>query len=284
MTAVFSDNVKKNVCHFFNGIPEKEASFLVTPLLQNCSNLKHAFTTRLGGISPPPYGSLNLSQKTGDTEFNVKNNIDSVSRQLNITENLFFLEQQHKNEILVIENESRALGNLKFDGVITLLRNKPISIITADCLAILLYDPQRKAIGAVHAGWKGTASGIAEKAINQMNKIFGCKKAEIVVALGSTIGPCCYEVNHIVADSFSQRGEKGVEEWEKASYSTSTNDTELWSLDLVKANMVQLLRAGIKTENISTTPFCTSCREDLFFSHRRDGEKTGRLAAIIMMS
>ena len=284
MTKVNFDNAMENEYLSFNGLPEKEASYLATPLLQNFSDLKHAFTTRLGGISPKPYDSLNLSQKTGDTKTNINSNIDSISQKLDIDANLFFLEQEHGNEILVIEKDLIPLRKRHYDGAISLECNIPISIITADCLAILFYDPQKRAIGAVHAGWKGTASGIAEKTINLMGSTFGCQPSDIVAAMGPAIGPCCYEVNHVVVNTFSRRGEEGMEEWNRSSSSSSTDQNELWSLDLAEANKVQLLRAGIKGKNITASPFCTSCREDLFYSHRRDGDKTGRLAAIIMMS
>ncbi|MBE9502982.1 MAG: peptidoglycan editing factor PgeF [Proteobacteria bacterium] len=264
-------------------LPGDNIEILRSPLLQSFEGISHTFTTRRGGISPPPFDSLNLSSKTGDPQFNVSENISRLSEKLSIKEDLFFLEQVHGNEVLTVGNTNAEHLYRQFDAAISKSHSIPLSILTADCLPLLIYDPQKKAIGAVHAGWRGTSCGIAEKTIKEMGRVFDCRAEDMVVAMGPSIGPCCYEVDKTVLDAFSQRGDKGLEEWSKASELCLKDKEKSWHFNLSEANRVQLLRLGIKENNISATSYCTCCTEELFFSYRRDGDKTGRLGAIIML-
>lgn len=264
-------------------MPGDNIEILRSPLLQSFEGISHAFTTRCGGVSQPPFDSLNLSSKAGDSQFNVRENISRLSGKLSIKEDLFFLDQVHGNKVLTVGENSANMDDRQFDSAISKSQNLPLAIVTADCLPLLIYDPERKAIGAVHAGWRGTSCGIVEKTIIAMKTNFDCSVKDMVVAMGPSIGPCCYEVDKLVLDAFLQRGERGVEEWSSASESSLKDSEKRWSFNVSEANRVQLLRLGIKEKNISSQSDCTCCRGDLFFSYRRDGAKTGRLGAIIMM-
>lgn len=259
------------------------STILRSPLLQSFRGVIHAFTTRLGGVSLSPFDSLNLSPKTGDSQGNVKKNIERLSEQLSIENTFFFLDQEHGDKILTVENTGATIDDRHFDAAISNSYEIPLVVITADCLPLLMYDPQRKAVGAVHAGWKGTASGIAEKTIKKMHDRFGCAASDIIVAMGPCIGACCYEVDGIVFNGFSQRGDPGIEEWNHSSKPVSKGEDKRWSFNIANANSLQLMRSGIKKENISLSPYCTCCRGDLFFSYRREGIKSGRQGAVIMM-
>ena len=255
-------------------------SLLESPIFEDFDSIKHAFTTRLGGTSPPPFDSLNLSVKTGDRAANVKENLKIIEEALVLDKSPRFLDQVHGDKILLVNDFDVCKNNRGFDAAITAQPGVPLAIKTADCLSLLLYDPVKAVIGAVHAGWRGTASGIAEKTVAQMAEGFGCNPGDIIAALGPAIGPCCYEVDEIVFQAFKKRGHN----WGKFSMPAIRGTSTRWMLDIRKANFLQLVEKGVKRENISTVPYCTACREDLFFSHRRDGKKTGRQIALIMIN
>ena len=283
MTLSHLNEVENTTSNWAESLPGDNVEILRSPLLQSFEGINHAFTTRRGGVSPPPFDSLNLSSKAGDSQINVAENIRGLSEKLSIKGDLFFLDQVHGNKVLTVGKNSANSGDRKFDAAISQAPNIPLAIVTADCLPLLIYDPKKKAIGAVHAGWRGTACGIAEKTIKEMGRVFDCRPEDMIVAMGPSIGPCCYEVDKVVLDAFYQRGDKGVDEWSRASELRLKDREKRWSFNVSEANRVQLLRSGIKKNNISSIPSCTCCTEELFFSYRRDGAKTGRLGAIIMM-
>jgi hypothetical protein len=144
-----------------------------------------------------------------------------------------------------------------------------LAIETADCLPIFIIDPKRRFASAAHAGWKGTALGVAAIAARALIDL-GSSPSDLRVALGPSIGPCCYEVGAEV------RAALPGEEW--AFYKKA--DAGKWMFDLRLANRAQLLREGIKGARIEDAPFCTRCREDLFFSYRRDGPRAGRMISV----
>jgi len=276
--------------------------FFRSPLLTNAGGLTHAFTTCTGGISPPPYNSLNLSSRTGDSDENVSENIRILTTELGIEAVPLFMDQVHGDNILFIDDPKGAPNyapNTKdsmaassslpsADAVITALENTPLVVITADCLPILLYDAARSVAAVVHAGWKGTALNIAGKTIAAMTERFGSDPADIIAAMGPFIGPCCYEVDERVVSSFEPFIKARPDAW-SAVFSPSealsaTGKADRWMFDLAGANLLQLDTAGIPYSNVSLSPYCTCCHDGLFYSHRRDGEKTGRQGAILMIN
>ena len=269
-----------------------------SPLLTNAGGLTHAFTSCTGGVSPPPYNSLNLSSKTGDSDENVAENLRILTRELGIKAAPVFMDQAHGDNILFIDDPQDA-PNLQetiaasspsqsFDSAITALENVPLVVITADCLPLLLYDAARSVAAVVHAGWKGTALNIVGKTVAAMTERFGSDPADIIAAMGPFIGPCCYEVDDRVVSSFETFIKTKPEAWSEVfSPSTTLSATEKadrWMFDLAGANLLQLDVAGVAYSNISLSPYCTCCHDGLFFSHRRDGEKTGRQGAILMIN
>ena len=161
--------------------------------------------------------------------------------------------------------------------------------MTADCVPILLADPVKKIIGVVHAGWRGAAKGIVQKTVETMVKQFGSDGKALLAAIGPSIGSCCYKVDEAVAKEFGGNEylillypplKKGESKGDLAK--GGRGDVE-WGLDLKRANFIQLLNMGILEKNISVENLCTSCRNDLFFSYRKDGKITGRQLNFIMM-
>ncbi len=243
-----------------------------------CS-LAHGFFTRRGGISPAPYDSLNTGPRGGDTPAHVRKNLERIARALSIpAKRILCPAQVHGDRIHRVSGaEPSIFGTeppLEGDGVITAERGLYLGILTADCVPVLFLDPERCVVGAVHAGWRGTAKGIAGKAVRRMRVEFGCEPSDIHVAIGPAVGPCCYEVGEDVARAFP-------EEDRKMRPFFRPEGPGLWKMNLAGLNRHQVTRAGVREANVWISSLCTCCRKDLFFSVRADGEPTGRQIALI---
>lgn len=247
---------------------------LTSPLLSGGQTV-HAFLSRQGGVSEGQFSTLNFDLREGDTVDNVKENRARVSAGFGIDfEKIFTVNQVHGDDIHVLNGSSAQ--KVDADAIITDMKNIPIGIMTADCLPVLLFDPVNKAIGVVHAGWKGTVKGISMKAVAAMRENYGSTPKNIIAVTGPYIGPCCYTVGEGVLDEFKKSGIGNIEKYFK-------RDGAELKLDIGPANKDQLLTSGIPEKNIGTVSPCTSCSDGLFFSYRRDGGKTGRQISFIML-
>jgi len=247
---------------------------------QLAAGISAGFTTRHEGVSRPPYNSLNVGTNTLDSPHSVEGNRSLLARAFGATlERFVTVTQVHGTDLLVIDTPNPEYGHflkLECDGIVTNQPGLMIAICTADCVPILLHDPRRQVVAALHAGWQGTAKNIAGKGVEAMVNIFDCNASDILAAVGPAIGPCCYEVDAPVRDAFREKGAP----WALAS--TDKGEGK-WSLDLAAANRAQLADAGIPTAQIEVCGDCVSCNPDLYFSYRRDGGDTGRHAAFIML-
>ena len=239
----------------------------------------HGLFTRTGGVSPPPYASLNVGPKGGDTLAHVRKNLKRAAMALSIpAERIFCAAQVHGDRIHRVSGGEPSIfgpdAPLQGDGLVTVEKGLYLGILTADCVPLLLLDPRRSVVGAVHAGWRGTAKGIAGKVVRTMCDEFGCESSDILVALGPAIGSCCYVVGDEVARAF-------VEKDRETRPFLQPEGSGRWKLNLEGFNRHQLINAGIRDRNITPSSLCTSCRKDLFFSVRADGEPTGRQVALI---
>lgn len=254
--------------------------YLAPGLLAERNVSIQGFTTRHEGVSRAPYNSLNLGGTTFDPPHNVQGNRSLLARTFGSKlEKLVMVNQCHGTDILVIDEPNTDYAHfsrLECDGIITNQPQLMIAVAVADCLPILLLDPIKKVIAALHAGWKGTAGNIAAKGVESLVKIFGSDKTDILAACGPAIGACCYEVDEPVKRAFIASGI----DWTNCA--TATGDGK-WRLDLAAANREQLQAAGLPAENIETTDQCVCCQHDWFFSYRRDGGETGRQAGFIML-
>jgi len=170
-----------------------------------------------------------------------------------------------------------------------------LAIQTADCVPVLLVDPQKRAIAAIHAGWRGTLARITEKAVGRMQLELGTRPSHLLAAIGPSIGPCCYEVAAEFVTKFTAQFADAHDYFDEPRTGDEPNPLQWLSmkppghqpppknvhLDLRKANRSQLLAAGLRAENIFSSNLCTACRTDLFFSHRREGPLSGRLMSVI---
>jgi polyphenol oxidase len=254
--------------------------YLQSPLLGHCDFLVHAFCTRHGGVSEGNYHSLNMSFREGDEEFHVLQNWGNLSAAFHIpVEKFLVLNQVHGNDIFVIGRHGNYFNSreeLNYDAIVTNRANLAICIKTADCVPVFLVDRVKKVIAAVHAGWRGSALGIAAKAVRLMRSQYGSQTADLVAAIGPSIGPCCYEVDAATADQF--RSHTNHESFLKPG-----KRKDRWMLNLVEVNRTQLREAGLAEEAIDSAGICTACRQDHFFSHRGSGGVTGRQINFLMI-
>ncbi len=238
------------------------------------------FTTRHEGVSRPPYNSLNFGMNTEDSPHNLEGNRSLLARTFGISvERLVTVRQNHGTDILVIDSLnddfSHFLG-IEADAVITNQPGVMIGVTVADCVPILLYDPIKKVIAAVHAGWQGTSAGFVRQTVLGMIKLFGSRPADIKAAIGPCINRCCYEVDQPVRDRFKDQPEL----WNAAA---EAGETGKWHLDLALANCMQLEETGLPTGSIQTAGVCVCCHKELYFSYRRDNGETGRQIGFIML-
>ncbi|MCX7981408.1 MAG: peptidoglycan editing factor PgeF [Syntrophales bacterium] len=233
--------------------------------------IEHAFLGRSGGISAGDFGTLNVSFEVGDDPNNVKSNRSLIAKNFGLLESdFFFLHQIHSNRVILADK--RKNHTQAADAVITQEAGIALAIKTADCVPIFLCDVERLAVAAIHAGWRGTVLNIAPNTVLAMEKNFGTERKKIMAAIGPGIRACCYEVDSEIFSLFAPWEGSGALKKEHKCY-----------VDLAQVNMTQLLKCGIKEENISLIELCTSCEKNLFFSYRREQGRTGRQLSFIMI-
>lgn len=238
------------------------------------------FTTRHEGVSRPPYNSLNLGMNTQDQQANVEGNRSLLARAFGVNqESLVTPRQVHGSDILVINEPNEDYSHflsVEGDAVITNQPNVIIGVCVADCVPILLCDPEKKVIAVVHAGWKGTAAGLVAKTVAGMRSEFGSNPSRLHAAIGPCIQKCCYEVDEPVRKAFTQGGI----DWNSC---TELSSPGKWQLDLATANHELLLNAGLPADAIQVSEQCTCCHSEQFFSYRRDQEESGRQMGFMML-
>ena len=244
--------------------------------LKKYNTLLHAVTTK---SSLYPY-SFSLALHTGEDEKNIIQNRKVISELFSQKKALHFIvaKQTHSNHIKVITEQmtkgwtSQEDAIEDCDALITQEKDIVLSILTADCVPIVLYDPEKKVIAAVHAGWKGTQSQILAKTVQKMQELFDCNPQKIVAGVAPSIGRCCYEVGEDVAKHFFDLPE---------GYTKIGNK---YMLDLPYINKYQLLQNGLREENIEMSGVCTACEVDRFFSYRKEQGCSGRFMSMIGMT
>ena len=238
-------------------------------------HINHFSTTRTGGTSQDNLASLNLGYTVGDKPLNVTQNLGFLAKSLGIERSQFvFPKQNHSVNIEIVESSNNIFPDT--DALITNVPGICIAVRTADCVPVLLYDPIQKAIAAIHSGWKGTLQKITNKTIVRMTKAFGCNPGDIIAGIGPSIGPEVYEVGKDVIDGFDK-------EFKKNTFFKAIKDSDKALLNLWKANEQILLDSGVPKKNIEIAEMCTYSNPNLFYSARRDGQRSGRLATGIML-
>jgi YfiH family protein len=257
--------------------------------------LIHGFSTKPGGVSNQNAEKvLNLGFTEWDTKENVQENRRRFQSALGASDlKLVSLKQIHSDVIRLFDVAPSE--PCQGDASVT---NRPgllLGVQTADCVPILLVDPKKRAVAAVHAGWRGTFQRIVVKAIGQMQMQFKSNPSDLLAAIGPSIGGCCYEVGTEVATQFLSQFAQAPEWFDEFRTGDEPNPIQWLNmmppghqpppknvlLDLRKANRSQLLDAGLRPQNIFVSDFCTACRRDLLFSYRKEGATSGRLMSVI---
>ncbi len=276
---------------------------LRAPELASLPWLVHGFSTRKGGFSSCYGGkTLNLGLTEHDTASNVERNRKAFVAGIGATDTdrrawpLLQLKQIHSANILRVNESTKEA--LVGDGLITSAPGLLLAIKTADCVPVLIADIKRRAIGAFHAGWRGTVARIVEKGVGEMRRQFGSKPHDLRAAIGPSIRRCCYSVGAEVRAEFESQFSYADELFEEVFDSNAIHvrypllflnqrapghgdlGPEI-HLDLVEANRRQLLDAGLADENITVIDGCTACDRRRFFSHRAEFARTGRMMAVI---
>jgi len=264
----------------FSLVKKKTIEYLQSTLLSDCDFLVNAFCTRRGGASQDEYKSLNMSFREGDEEFRVLQNWDRLATAFAIPmEQFLVVNQVHGDAIFVIKPHGSYFSSrdeLNYDAIVTTRANLAICIKTADCVPVSVVDKVKKVIAVVHAGWRGSALGISAKVIELMQNQYRSQPQDILVAIGPSIGRCCYEIDQATADAFRKQNNHEL-------FLQQGKKKDKWMLDLVEANRRQILEAGVPENNIEVSGFCTTCNQDMFFSHRGSGGITGRQINFMMI-
>jgi len=239
----------------------------------------HAFTTRYGGVSSGIFESLNLAQRGEDDFENVEENYSRLCNALDITtDDIVCSTQVHGTHIRVITGYDR--GKLfkpepeQADGLMTWTPGVALMVFTADCVPILLCDPVKKAVAAIHAGWRSTATDIAGIAVRQMVEEFASSPADIRAAIGPCISKCCFETDPDVPTAI-------LTTLPEAASTCFTQHGTKYMVDLKETNRLLLEKAGVTNINISDE--CTSCLSDKYWSHRKTKGQRGSQVAIIVI-
>jgi YfiH family protein len=269
--------------------------FLQVPAFHAFPWLVHGFSTSQGGVSPLNGTQvLNLGFTEWDTRENVQQNRKLFQSALAATEfALVSLKQFHSDVVSVFSFAPHE--PCSGDASITNTPNLLLGIQTADCVPILLLDPKKRAVAAVHAGWRGTLQRIVEKTIGGMKMEFKTDPGDLFAAIGPAIGGCCYEVGTEVAAAFLSQFANAPEWFDELRTGDEPNPLQWLNqfppghqpppknvrLDLRKANRAQLLSAGLNPRNIFVSDLCTACRPDLLFSYRKQGSESGRMMSVV---
>ncbi len=259
---------------FFETVQKEKLEYLTAQNL----DVPHGFTTRLGGVSTGIFDSLNLAMHRGDPDENVEENYRILTSALGIEkENLVLTWQIHSDIVRVVTKADAAgVDHRSYPQCDALITNDPgtaLMVFTADCTPILLWDPVTGAVGAAHAGWRGTAADIAGKTVRAMCREFGCRAEDIHAAIGPNIGVCCFQTDADVPDAMV------------AAFGSEARDHirpegEKYYVNLKAINALALSRAGVR--NIAVSDACTVCQCQRFWSHRVTRGDRGSQGAMIL--
>ena len=239
----------------------------------------HCCTTRLGGISTGHLAAMNLGTHRGDAPENVRKNYRILADALGFDpDKLVLTHQTHTDTVLQVGPEQYGAGLTapelpECDGLITNVPGTVLVVFTADCTPILLHDPRTGAVGAAHAGWRGTASGIAAKTVQAMCRAYGCRPENIRAAIGPNIAACCFQTDADVPQAMLAA--LGI-----AAQTHIRRHGNKYYVDLKELNALWLRRAGVR--HIELSDACTACQPDRFWSHRIVGSARGSQGAIIV--
>lgn len=257
----------------------KNIHFIQFKNLSPHKELMHFSTTIQGGVSEGNYATFNFGISSGDKLERVMENRNRLCVRLGITlDKLFIPRQTHSNHIHIIDQEFLQLPADKqqellqdTDALLTQEKGIAIAVTTADCVPVLIYDPVKQVLGAIHSGWRGTVKKIASETVSLMVRKYNSNPKDLLACIGPSICRECFEVGQEVVDAFIKAG------FSIEKIGNKHPQPQKYHLDLWKANKILLEQAGILSQNIEISGMCTLTHPDLFFSARRQTIKSGRM-------
>lgn len=241
-------------------------------------NLTHAFTTRVGGNTPPPLATFSMgSAHNPELKPFVEENRRKICKTLGLNyKNLIIPDQKHTDNIKIVSSPQDDISEC--DGLITDNPGLVLMLLFADCVPVIIYSPDRHVVSIIHAGRKGTSKSIVKKAVNILEKDFNADIKKIKAAIGPAVGSCCYPVSPETANELKTTIETDYDN----IFITNIKNTGSVFVDLKKLNARQLIESGVV--HIDKSDNCTSCMNSVFYSHRAENGKTGRHASIASLS
>lgn len=241
-----------------------EIPYFIVPRLASFPGLVHAFLTRKRGQR-----ELNFGRTCPDAA-------ERLAREFSFSAPVILARQVHGKEVLAVESPpEEGLPPPAGDALITDRPQLPLGVLTADCLPVIIYDPQRRAVGIVHAGWQGTLLDVAGNTVDALRQTHGCRAQDLLAGLGPAIGPCCY--------SLREKALANIQASARFSRFCIPRLQGSKHFDIPGANVYALREAGIPSDNIFSLGLCTRCRADLFYSYRREGSSAGRQLSVVML-
>lgn len=262
---------------------------MLSPWMSRDVRLSAGFSGRGGGVSAAPWDSMNIGLHVGDAAADVIANRKRLTAEIGWPfEAWTCAEQVHGNRVMQVTALERGNGREELEDAIkgcdAIMTNVPgvlLASFYADCVPLYFYAPETGAVALAHAGWRGSVEKIAEETVQAMERAYGVKPEELLTAIGPSIGSCCYEVDGLVIAEV----ERVIQDLEldkaEAGACMQLKPNGKAQLNLKEINRQIMIKAGILPSRIELTNWCTGCRTDLFFSHRIEGGRTGRMASWI---
>ena len=264
----------------------KGVTWLSFPSIEATGLVKHAFSTRMGGVSEGPFATMNFSFTRGDDPNAVKENYRRMANALEVDiDRMVVTWQTHTTNVRRVSESDFGKGVLcdrdyrDIDGLITNIPGVTLVTFFADCVPLYFVDTKNRAIGLSHSGWRGTVNRMGRETLIRMNEEFSTDPVDVIACIGPSICQDCYEVGPEVVEQF--RNEFSEDHHNVLFYEKPNGK---YQLNLWEANRIVLKEAGIPDEQISVTDICTYCNPDLLFSHRRCADKRGYLCAFLSLN
>ena len=257
--------------------------YLTSDALTASGEVVHGFSTRFGGVSQGIYASLNLGIQRGDEPEAVEENYRRFRSAIGAeAKSVVFTNQVHGDVVHTVTTADvgETFGEklpLEADGLVTAVPGICLTIFSADCVPVLLHDPVRRVVAAVHAGWRGTANGIVQRAVEKMMRVYGSDPAHIIAAIGPAISKCCFETNEDVPNAMTESmGSLALKHIQMLP-------TGKFLVDIKGLNASRLEQSGLLPEHINMSKECTFCDQEKYWSHRASDAQRGSQAAIIAL-
>jgi len=258
--------------------------FRTANAFEQAGGLAHGFSTRFGGVSEGIWNSMNLGVSRGDEPDRVRENYRRFFAAIGASmDRVAMTNQVHEAEIRTVtqadwKSDIYEKKGYEADGLITDTPGVALVIFSADCLPILCYDPVKRVICAVHAGWRGTVAGIARRAVEKMRTDYGCRAEDILAAIGPGISKCHFETHAEVPEAV-----RGILSPEEAEPCITEDGNGKYHVDLKAVNTALLRQAGVREAHLTVDPECTYCLHEKYWSHRITGGERGSQGAVIQL-